>query len=139
MSDFRKTAKPDNSIKARLSRLAQTVKEQGEEILKLRAELESALNWRDVEASRASRFASEACAQNKERDSARALLARAEAARLQAEKDIIHAWTLVDALRDALSFLRVRVLEVYSGPSPMLDEAWEKSRKALAMETYEHD
>lgn len=64
---------------------------------------------------------------------------RAYAARTGTEKDLVRAWTLVDDLREALSFLRVRVLEVYSGPSPLLDEAWEKSRKALAKETYEYE
>ena len=62
----------------------------------------------------------------------------AEKSRLNTEKDLVRAWTLVDTLRDALSALRVRILEVYAGPSPMLDEVWEQSRKALAKETYEH-
>ena len=58
-----------------------------------------------------------------------------------AEKDAenIGLLKLTDELRDALSELRIRVLEVYGGPSPLLDAAWEKSRKALAKETWEHE
>lgn len=39
MSDFRKTAKPDNSLRAQLKRAHDTIREQAAEIARLRAAL----------------------------------------------------------------------------------------------------
>ena len=65
-----------------------------------------------------------------------ARIAELEAQLSAMTKERDYGYKLTDALRDALSELRVRVLEVYSGPSPLLDAAWEQSRKALAMESH---